>query len=41
VLLEVALLDVPSWALLPDVIGPAVRLYQQGEKEEANDRFQS
>jgi pimeloyl-ACP methyl ester carboxylesterase len=39
VLLEAALLDAPSGALLPDAIGPAVQLYQVGEKEEAADRF--
>jgi pimeloyl-ACP methyl ester carboxylesterase len=39
VLLEPALLDVPSGALIEGAIGPAVRLYQAGEKEAATDSF--
>jgi pimeloyl-ACP methyl ester carboxylesterase len=39
VLLEAALMDVPSGALLPEAIGPAYQLYQTGNKEEAADRF--
>jgi pimeloyl-ACP methyl ester carboxylesterase len=39
VLLEAALLDVPSGALVPEAIGPAVQLYQAGDKEGAADRF--
>jgi pimeloyl-ACP methyl ester carboxylesterase len=39
VLLEAALLDVPSGALIPDAVGPSIERYQAGEKEEATDRF--
>ena len=39
VLLEAALLGVPSGVLLPDAMGPAFQLYQAGDKEGAADRF--
>jgi 3-oxoadipate enol-lactonase len=39
VLLEPALMDVPSGALLEGEVGPSVRLYDAGEKEAATDAF--
>jgi pimeloyl-ACP methyl ester carboxylesterase len=39
VLLEPALLDVPSGALVEEAVGPALRLYEAGEKEAATDSF--
>jgi len=39
VLLEPALLDVPKGALIEGAIGPAIRLYEAGEKEAATDGF--
>jgi pimeloyl-ACP methyl ester carboxylesterase len=39
VLLEPALLDVPKGALIEGAIGPAIRLYEAGQKEAATDGF--
>jgi pimeloyl-ACP methyl ester carboxylesterase len=39
VLLEPALLDVPSGPLFAEAIGPALQLYQAGDKEGAMDGF--
>jgi pimeloyl-ACP methyl ester carboxylesterase len=39
VLLEPALLDVPSGALLEGAVGPSLRLYEAGEQEAATDSF--
>jgi len=39
VLLEAALLDVPSGALIPAAVGPAIERYQAGEKDAATDGF--
>jgi pimeloyl-ACP methyl ester carboxylesterase len=39
VLLEAALLDVPSGALIPAAVGPAIERYQAGDLEGATDGF--
>jgi pimeloyl-ACP methyl ester carboxylesterase len=39
VLLEPALLDVPKGAVIEGAVGPAIRLYEAGEKEAATDGF--
>jgi pimeloyl-ACP methyl ester carboxylesterase len=39
VLLEPALLDVPKGALIEGAVGPAIRLYDAGQKEAATDGF--
>ena len=39
VLLEAALLDVPSGALIPDAVGPSIERYQAGDTEGATDGF--
>jgi pimeloyl-ACP methyl ester carboxylesterase len=39
VLLEPALLDVPKGALIEGAVGPAIRLYEAGDKEAATDGF--